>query len=257
MFKTVGFIGCGNMGGALARAAAKNIGVKIILYDTDSEKARELSKEIGGEAGDLSAAAGCDCVFLGVKPQIIDGVLKSLAPLINKSTLLVSMAAGVAISRIRAIPAPIIRIMPNLAASVGEAMILWAADGADENQKADFCALLSPAGQLLNIEESKIDAASAISGCGPAYAFMFAEALADAGVSIGLRREDALLLAAQTLLGSARLMLDTKEHPEALKDRVCSPGGTTIAGVLALERGGFRAACANAVISAYEKTKKL
>ena len=170
------------------------------------------------------------------------------------------MAAALQISffeELLGITRPIIRIMPNTPASVGEGMILYAGNSKiNEDIKADFIYIMSKAGKLDNLPENLIDAGSAVSGCGPAFAFMFAEALADAGVECGLPREKAILYAAQMLKGSAELILNGN-NPAVLKDSVCSPGGTTIAGVHALENGAFRASAMNAVTSAYKRTLEL
>ncbi len=261
---TVGFIGCGNMGGALIRAAAKAIDPeRILIADALTDKVSALANETGSVPSDLpSIAGGCRYIFLGVKPQgmqaMLDQIRDVLAARKDRFTL-VTMAAGMTMERILSMAGgfPIIRIMPNLPASVGEGMILWCSRGASAEEEKDFERILSRAGKLLKIPEHLIDAGSAVSGCGPAYVFQFAEALADGGVRCGLSRADANLLAAQTLLGSAKLLLESGLHPGVWKDAVCSPGGTTIEGVLALEEGAFRSDVSKAVIAAYEKTKKL
>ena len=258
----IGFIGAGNMGSALADAAIKS-GAEIYIYDKDTEKAKALSEKIGARLADnLEIAEICDYVFLAVKPNIIpiaigeikDGLLK------NKKGVLVSMAAGVSIAKIsEAIENyPIIRIMPNTPASVGEGLILWCTNSlVSESAAEGFKSAMQNAGILQSIDESKIDAASAVSGCGPAFVYLFIEALADGGVQCGLARDVAQRLAAQTVLGAAKLTLLSGKHPGELKDAVCSPGGTTIEGVHALEMGAFRATAASAVLAAYEKTLKL
>jgi pyrroline-5-carboxylate reductase len=176
-------------------------------------------------------------------------------------TVLVSMAAGTSIASIEAIVGtslPIIRIMPNTPVSVGEGMVLYACNAlVTEEEKATFVGALCEGGRLDEIPEDKIDAASALSGCGPAFVYMFAEALADGGVLCGLPRDKALTYAAQTLAGAAEYLMASGEHPGKLKDNVCSPGGTTIAGVHALESAGFRAAAMNAVTAAYRRTLEL
>ena len=261
-----GFIGCGNMGGALARAVAKKIPANAIaLCDANTQKAQELASDLGANVTDLKdLAQGSAYIFLGVKPQGFEALFSELRPYLAERTervVLISMAAGVSIAAIEAfagVTVPIIRIMPNTPASVGEGMILYAANShvaADEIEA--FCNGMSLAGRLDLIDEAKIDAASALSGCGPAFVYLFAEALADGAVECGLARDAANLYAAQTLLGAAKLLLESGMHPGALKDAVCSPGGTTIAGVHALEEGAFRASAMNAVKAAYEKTLKL
>jgi pyrroline-5-carboxylate reductase len=153
---------------------------------------------------------------------------------------------------------PIIRIMPNIPASVGAGMILYTGNRFVENEDyEEFTKILEKAGMLDKIDEAKIDAASAISGCGPAFVFMFIDALADGGVRCGLPRDKALMYAAETVFGSAKMIVDTKEHPGKLKDAVCSPSGSTIEGVLSLENASFRADIINAVSRSYERTVEL
>lgn len=266
MNTTFGFIGCGNMGGALVGAVAKKInGTRILLCDTFREKAESLAKQCGAEVTDIeSVAKNCDYIFLGVKPQVFEALFETLRPILKARKtefVLVSMAAGISISAIEKLAGqayPIIRIMPNTPVSVGEGMILYTANNAVSDDRLElFCASLSAAGKLDEIAEDKIDAASALSGCGPAFVYLFAEALADGAVECGLPRDKALLYAAQTLMGASKLLLESGKHPGELKDAVCSPGGTTIAGVHALEGGAFRANAMGAVTAAYEKTLKL
>ena len=259
-----GFIGCGNMGGALATAAAKgNPDMPIAVYDPLTEKAAALAERFGGvSAVSLEELAkNSRYLWIGVKPQMLAALFAELSPLLPEDVILVSMAAGTAIAAIEALagkPLPVIRIMPNIPVAVGKGVILY--DANDKTAEADlsfFTSAMSGAGLLDRIEENKIDAASAISGCGPAFAYLFIEALADGGVACGLPRAKAQAYAAAMLAGSAEQVLSSGLHPGALKDAVCSPGGTTIAGVRALEEGGFQAAAMNAVIAAYEKTLAL
>lgn len=260
--KKVGFIGAGNMGSALARAAVKS-GASVYIYDKDTKKAELLASELSANtASNTAIAAECDYIFLAVKPNIIPIAMREIEGEFkkNKNATLVSMAAGISIEQI-ADPEknyPIIRIMPNTPAAVGEGLILWCKNTqVSEEALGGFLDVMAPAGILEEIEETKIDAASAISGCGPAFAYMFVEALADGGVECGLPRNVAQKLAAQTILGAAKMVLESGKHPGELKDAVCSPGGSTIAGVAALEEGAFRASAASAVKAAYAKTLKL
>jgi pyrroline-5-carboxylate reductase len=149
---------------------------------------------------------------------------------------------------------PIIRIMPNTPCMVGEGMTQYCTVGVSEDALSDFLAAMAPAGRFDAVEERLMDAAGCVSGCGPAFAYLFIEALADGGVACGLPRAQAVEYAAQMMAGAARMVLESGEHPGLLKDRVCSPGGTTIQGVRALEANGFRSACMEAVIAAYDKT---
>ncbi len=254
-----GFIGCGNMGGALATAAAKTVGgASLLLADADVHKAKSLAERLGAQvATNEEIAQTCDYIVLGVKPQMMGAVLKALP--IEGAPIMVSMAAGLSIKTLKDMcerALPWIRMMPNMPVAVGEGTILYTAE-ADDTAVEGFCTLFDKAGKLFAMEEKLIDAGSALSGCGPAFAFLFIEALADGAVKCGMPRAQAEQLAANTLLGSAKMALESDLHPGALKDAVCSPGGSTIAGVAALERYAFRAATIEAVEAAYERTKEL
>lgn len=262
-----GFIGCGNMGGALARAVAKKVGGEnVYVSDFDKNKVDSLVNECGAIASNNGfIVENCDYIFLGAKPQtLITELLPSVSDVLkNRPTdfTIVSMAAGISIEKIEdALGAkyPIIRIMPNIPASVGSGMILYCTnDKVSDDSVSNFVNAMSESGTTDNIPESLIDAASAVSGCGPAFVYLFIEALADGGTLCGLPRAKALLYAAQTVKGAADMLLESGKHPGELKDAVCSPGGTTIEGVYALEKGAFRANAMDAVIKAYEKTKEL
>lgn len=261
-----GFIGTGNMGGALASAVAKSIGgERMLLADHFMDKAKELADRLGAQVGDNSSLAETvQYLYLGVKPQMMAGMLAEIAPALAKRTdrfVLVTMAAGVTMEKISQMVGgdyPIIRIMPNTPASVGEGMILYTANElVTEDELAQFVEAMKLAGRLDRLDEKLIDAGCAISGCGPAFMYLMIEALADGGVLCGLPRAKALEYAAQTMTGAAQMVLKSGKHPGELKDAVCSPGGSTIVGVKALEDCGFRSACINAVVEAYEKTKEL
>lgn len=260
-----GFIGCGNMGGALANAASKKLGGgELLLANKTHAKAEKLAANIGGEAvTNAVIAKQADYIWLGVKPQMMADMLADIAPILAERTdrfVLVSMAAGLTIARIREMAGgtyPVIRIMPNTPAAIGKGMILYTSDGVTEEELAAYLDVMSAAGRFDQLPEHLIDAGSAVSGCGPAFVYPFIEALADGGVLCGLPRAKAQEYAAQTLIGAAMLVLESGQHPGALKDAVCSPGGSTIAGVHKLEEGGFRATAMNAVIAACEKTKDL
>ena len=257
---TVGFIGTGNMGSALARAAAKASDTKIYLYDKDVAKAEALAEEISASAVSFEEACGADLVFLAVKPNIIKEVSASVKPYIKREAAVVSMAAGVSLSGLESVlgDTPVIRIMPNTPAACGSGMMLYAkgASVSDGSLEA-FKRVMAPSGELDELPEALIDAASALSGCGPAFVYMFIEALADGAVACGLPRDKALAYAIETVKGSAEMVKATGEHPESLKDKVCSPGGSTIMGVHELEAGALRATVENAVIAAYKKTLSL
>lgn len=261
----VGFIGAGNMGSALAKAASLAENTKVYLYDKDEDKAKKAASEIGAEfKSNKAIAKECDYIFLAVKPNIIPKAASEISEFIvkRKDYAVVSMAAGVSIDSLEAAfssaDVPIIRIMPNTPVGVGKGMTLWCKNGmVTDNIASGFEKIMERSGRLDAIPEKLIDAASAVSGCGPAFVYMFIEALADGGVECGLPRDKALLYACETLIGAAETVKASGRHPEELKDAVCSPGGSTIAGVHALEEGAFRASAANAVTSAYKKTLTL
>ena len=260
----IGFVGTGNMGGALARAAAADKNNSLILANRTASKAQKLADEIGGSVSDNAGViAGADYVFIGVKPQMLRGLAETAAPLMQQREtpfVIVSMAAGSSIEFIRSLFGnyPVIRIMPNTPAAIGQGMILYAcSEDVSAEQEQEFVAAMAGAGRFMKLEEKLIDAGSAVSGCGPAFADLFIEALADGGVACGLPRKQAMEMAAQMLLGSAALVLQSGKHPGELKDAVCSPGGSTIQGVRKLEEHGFRSAVFEAVVAAYEKNKSL
>ena len=251
----IAFIGTGNMGGALARAASREPGNQLFLCNRHPEKAARLQTEIGGTVVDYKEAVQqAELLFLGVKPVALPGLCEVLHPLLASrggGLTIVSMVAGVkleALQDLLATSLPMIRIMPNTPVSVGEGMILYTAS--PEADTGGFLQAMRHAGRFLPVEERLMEAGMAVSGCGPAYVDLFVEALADAGVAGGLPRRDAIILAAQMVLGSAKLILESGRHPGELKDAVCSPGGTTIQGVRKLEEKGFRSAVIEAVIAA-------
>lgn len=262
----IGFIGVGNMGGTLARAAIRAVGAENVLVSSRTlEKAQRFAPDTGCTAVmNTETAARAQVLFLGVKPQGMRSMLAEIAPVLQARSdrfVLVSMAAGLSLQQITDFSGgayPILRIMPNTPAAVGEGMIPYCANElASSEDAAELCRILQPAGRLDPLPEHLIDAAGALSGCGPAFVYVFLEALADAAVACGMPRDKAIQYAAQTALGSAKLVLQTGTHPAALKDAVCSPAGSTIRGVHALEAGGFRAAAENAVLAAYERSMEL
>ncbi len=263
-----GFIGCGTMGGALAAVAARALGgERVQLADFDAAKVAALSERTGAVPSDaVRIAQSCRFVVLGVKPQgmaqaaeEIRGALEERIARGERVTV-VSMAAGLPAALIAQLlgGVPVIRIMPNTPVSVGEGMILYCTlGGVTEEEEAFFCETFRPAGMMMKLEESKIDAASAVTGCGPAYVCMFAEALTDGAVRCGLTRAQANLFALQTIAGTARLALESGRDPAILRGEVCSPAGSTIDGVAVLEERAFRGAVMDAVCAAYARTLAL
>ena len=259
MMDTIGFLGCGNMGGAIARAVCKAVDPKkVFLANRTAAKAQALAKELGCKtATNAEVAGGCDLIFLAVKPQMMEALLQPLKFTLDERPgrfVLCSMAAGLSIARIQEMAGedfPVIRIMPNTPASVGEGMIQYCSANVTAEEEQEFLKIMAPAGRLDAVPESLIDAASCVSGCGPAWVYQFIEALADGGVA------KAQEYAAQMVLGSAKLVLESGKHPGELKDAVCSPGGSTIQGVRVLEEHGLRGAVMDAVIASYNKTKEM
>ena len=256
-----GFIGCGNMGGAIAKALSRS--TTDILVTDRSGKASALAAQLNIGYSDIrDIAASCDRIFLGVKPHMMKDMLASIwSTLANRKPLLITMAAGLEIRQIEEFVGtslPVIRIMPNTPTAIGKGVIQYCCnDLVEEAILADWLADMAPCGMLDALDESLIDAASAVSGSGPAYMYVFLEALADGAVACGIPRAKAYEYAAKTMVGSAEMFLKTKQHPGALKDAVCSPGGSTIAGLRAMEQQGFRSAAMEGVIATYRRNKEL
>ena len=256
-----GFIGCGNMGGAIAKALAKAT-TDFAITDR-SGKAIGLAAEIPcGYLPAVEIAENCDRIFLAVKPHMMKDVLAPLQPILaEKKPLLITMAAGLTTDQIAEFAGcqiPVIRIMPNTPVSIGKGVIQYCCnDLVDGEVLADFLRDMRFSGILDALEERLIDAGSAISGSGPAYGYLFIEALADGAVACGIPRAKALEYAAATVIGAGELVLATGQHPGALKDAVCSPGGSTIAGIRELENHGFRAAAMDCVIATYRRNQEL
>jgi len=256
----IGFIGTGNMGGALARAAAKSpLTSRLLLANRTPDKARRLAEELGAEVCDNTAAAReADVLFLAVKPQGLEAMVEGIRAELSarERVLIVSMAAGWTVEELTSLLGahPVVRIMPNIPVAVGGGVtMLCASENVTEEEKALVKELLAASGMVSELAEPLMEAASGVTGCGPAFAAMFVDALADGAVACGLPRAEAIAYAAQMMKGTAELLLATGEHPDALRDRVCSPGGSTIQGVRKLEEGAFRAAVMNAVIATWEK----
>ncbi len=263
--KKIGFIGGGAMAEALIRGMLKAELVsagQITINDVSNERLSYLKStydmNISLDSQDIASRA--DILFLTVKPQILNNVLDTIAPVVAKTTIVISVAAGAKILTLQSkMPGvPIVRVMPNTPVAVGEGMSAIALGkyaGAGTGEVA--AAIFSSVGRVVTVDESSMDAVTGLSGSGPAYVFVLIDALADAGVRVGFSRQNALLLAAQTLLGSAKMVLETGEHPAKLRDMVTSPGGTSIAGVHMLEQKGVRAALIDAVMVATHRSQEM
>lgn len=262
----IAIIGCGAMGEALIAGIVSGGGVapdSIFASDSLAERSEVIRKQYGVRTGtdNVMAATSADVVVLAVKPSRINDVLAEVQVAITGSTLVISVAAGITIGQLaEGLPAgaKIIRVMPNMPALVREGMsVLVLGPGLSDRDlevaQGIFCAV----GKTLVVEEQMIDAVTGVSGSGPAYVLLLIEALADGGVRMGLPRDIALTLATQTVRGTAHLQQQTGEHPARLKDRITSPGGTTIAGLHVLEKGGFRGMVSAAVERATKRAVEL
>ncbi|SDD40590.1 pyrroline-5-carboxylate reductase [Sporomusa acidovorans] len=263
--KQIGFIGGGAMAEALIRGilnAGLVVPSQILVSDVSVERLDYLrgTFTILTTTDSQETARQSDILFLTVKPQVINGVIDTIAPVVSKSTVLVTVAAGVTISTYQnKMPGvPIIRVMPNTPVAVGEGMSAMALGKyATTEVSKPVAQVFSSVGQVVTVSEDTMDAVTGLSGSGPAYAFVLIDALTDAGVRVGFSRQTAVLLAAQTLLGAAKMVLATGEHPAKLRDMVTSPGGTAITGVHILEQNGVRAALIDAVVAATNRSREM
>ncbi len=264
--RSIGFLGTGNMAEALVKGI---LGARLVspgeVIGSDPRKARceELAQRYGirTTVSNLDVVAAADLVFLSVKPQIIDRVCREVAPRLRKDALVVSVAAGTPAAAIEALLPPgtrVVRTMPNTPALVGAGATAIAAGSAATDDDVELVRRLFEAvGLAIVLDEAQLDAVTGLSGSGPAYVFLMIEALSDAGVKMGLSRYNAQALAAQTVLGSAKLLIETGEHPGRLKDMVTSPGGTAIVGLHTLEAGGLRTTLMDAVEAATARSREL
>lgn len=256
-------IGTGAMGGAIIRAVSKKFPSNdIYVTDKNAELGKKFAEEneINFVFKNADIVKNADFVFIAVKPQFLKDVFDELKGKLEPKTVLVSMAAGVKLEKLKTLlpEGRFVRMMPNVAAQIGEAMIA-VSKSLDVNDEEFKTAkeILQSAGIVEEVPEKLMDCVTALSGSSPAFVFMFIEALADAAVRCGMSRKQAYIYASQTVKGSASLVLETGKHPAELKDSVCSPSGTTIEGVAALEECGFRNAVIKAVTSAYKKSCEL
>ena len=258
----IGFIGAGHMGSALAQAISKDLNINIYIYDVYDEKAHILANKITAKVSKLNELCEiCDFIFIGVKPKTVFEVVKEIESYIKPNTVLISMAAGIKIEAIegslnRAVP--LIRIMPNTPVAVGEGLTAYSTNNLVSLDAIKvFEAFMQHTGTLVSLSEYEIDAFCALAGCGPAYAYMFIEALANGAAKLGIAREKALYYASKMLRGSALMATDSGVDPSTLCKNVCSPGGATIEGVRVLEASGFKSSVSSAIEAAYKRTIEL
>ncbi len=265
--KKIGFIGSGNMGEALISGLVLSKAAKpenIICSDIseDTLEAIQNKYKVSTTTDNIEVARKSEIVIYATKPQILGSVLKETAGALDQSKLIISIAAGVPLAAIALglqKELRLIRVMPNICAFVKEsATAIAAGEFASKDDVALARAIFDSVGKTVFIQENVLmDAFTGLSGSGPAYIFIIVDAMADAGVKMGLSRKDSLFLSTQTVLGAAKLLLESKEHPGQLKDRVASPGGTAIAGIHTLEQGGLRTTMINAIEAATKRSKEL
>ena len=262
----IGFIGGGNMASAIYRGILNNALTApkdIVVYDIDADKLQSTAAELGITAATSNGEVvqSCAIIFIAVKPQFTQGVLDEIKPLITKENAFISIVAGWSNERLLAALGPngrVLRVMPNTPLMVGEGMsCLCAEHGLTADEFTYVKSVFDHLGRTEILPEKQIAAFSGLAGSSPAYAFMMIEAMADAGCLLGLPRDISYRVSAQALLGSGKMVLESGSHPAALKDAVCSPGGTTIEAVFALEQGGFRAALIDAIVRCTDKFNKL
>jgi len=265
--KKIGFIGCGNMGEALVSGLVLSGAAKpenIICSDINEDLLEEVKKKYGVTitTDNIEVAKASEIIIYATKPQILGKVLKETSVALDTTKLIISIAAGVPLAAIASglhKELRLIRVMPNICAFVKEsATAIAAGDYATKEDIKLARAIFDSVGKTVFIQENVLmDAFTGLSGSGPAYIFIIVDALADAGVKMGLSRKDSLFLSTQTVLGAAKLLMESKEHPGQLKDRVASPGGTAIAGIHTLEQGGLRTTLINAVEAATKRSREL
>ena len=262
----IGFIGCGNMGSAMIGGILKN-GVfeknEIIVSNLTEEGSRRSQEKLGvvTTLDNCEVVKNANIVILAVKPQFYEEVIGEIKNFLTPQHMIVGIAPGKTLAWLEekaGLPLKVVRFMPNTPAQVGEGMTaVCANERVSQEELAEILKITDSFGCTEVIPERLMDAAGAVGGCAPAYVFMFIEAMADAAVSQGMPRKQAYKFASQTVLGSAKMVLETGRHPGDLKDMVCSPAGTTIEGVRTLEKNGFRSAVFEALTAAAEKGKKL
>ncbi|HHT87857.1 MAG TPA: pyrroline-5-carboxylate reductase [Clostridiales bacterium] len=260
-----GIIGVGNMGSAILKASVTAFGKnEVIYYDSSKDKCMEIKEELGisAEPDALSVAGKCKYLILAVKPQQMAYLLEEITPSVNQNHIIVSIAAGIGIQSIKSIlgsSVRVVRAMPNTPALLlkGFTGICFSSDEYNDEEMEQLDSFFRSFGKYDIFSEGQMNAVTCACGSSPAYVYTFIEALADSVVSLGVPREKAYMLVSQTVLGAAAMVLETGKHPGVLKDQVCSPGGTTIAGIKALEENGFRNAVMKATDACYKRAKEL
>ncbi len=264
--KRVAVLGAGKMGGILLKALLEKRQISpqtTVATVQHEERARALTGQLGVQVGTDNAAAvrGADIVFVCVKPQVVADVIQQIRPNVSKSQLIISVAASVSTAQIEQAlggDVPVVRAMPNTPCVLGQGMTaICKGKAADARHVETACALFNVVGRTVVVDEKHMDAVTGLSASGPAYIYIILESLAEAGVKVGLPRDVATLLAAQTTLGAASVVLETGDHPALLKDAVTTPAGCTIDGIMELEEGKLRVTLIKAVVKATQRAKEL
>lgn len=261
----LGFIGMGNMGYAILKGIKKNMGESEIVFSAiNIQKAEKIAREnnIKFIPDNKKVAKESKIIILAIKPQIFDEVFSEIRDCLQNRHIVISLAPGFSLEQLKEKAgkrARIVRAMPNTPALVGEGMsgLVYKQEEFSKKEEEDIKRLFISFGKVLKIKEDHMNALVALSGSSPAYMYMLIDAMADWGVRHGIKKTDAIMLAAQSMLGSAKLLLEEKESPASLKDRVCSPGGSTIAAVLELEKEGFRSAIASGCEACYRRCREM
>ena len=261
----IGFIGMGNMGSAILNWLLKAYEPQDLIFTaahTDKMEAVTKATGVPHASSNAACADSCKYLILAVKPQYFDAVFDEIREVLKEDRIVISLAPGQTISGLKerlGDEIRVVRAMPNTPAMLGAGMtgVAFGEDSFTEEEKAEICRIFESCGRVEMVEERQMEAVGCVSGCSPAFVYMFIEALADGGVKYGLPRKTAYEMAAQTVLGSAKMVLETGKHPGQLKDEVCSPGGTTIAGVSALEEWGLRNSVIKAADACFEKSQKM
>lgn len=262
----LGIIGAGNMASAIVKGILRKELIhpgQIYIYDIDQTKQSELVRETStvGAKSNIDLVDQCSIIIIAIKPDAYEGFLGEMTDYFSPNKIIVSIAAGISVKYIKErtnFKPKVVRVMPNTPALVGEGMsVICKENELDEDEKIIIRSIFLSLGQVEEIDEKLINGVTAISGSSPAFVYLFIEALADGGVLMGLPRQQAYKLAAQTVIGAGKMVLDLEDHPGKLKDMVCSPGGTTIEGVFSLEKSGFRGAIMKAVQSSALKAQDM
>ncbi len=254
-----GFIGCGHMGAILAAAIVKTGRYSVGVSNLTDELTKKAAEKTGATGSDnLTLAKNSRFLVLAVRPQDLKTVMDEISPYL-KDTVIISVLAGVTVQKIKdaAGDIPVIRIMPNTPAKVGEGVILYSAEGVEKTDVDTFLDAFSLTGALFEMKEENIDAGCAVSGCGPAFVYRFLEHFAVAGESLGVEKDLAVRLAAQTLIGASKMVLSGEGSPDVLCDEVCSPGGATIEGVKTMDASDIADIMKQALLASFNRTKEL